>query len=166
MDSLASAREGLVTSLIDKLAARSTAIIRYEQTSARVKSEEQRATSLKSRVDASENIVNVRKLSILNDIYDRDKHTATRRLVRFAMICILFTTIVMYLGIHRYISQFVAVLLCVVWWGTFATILIIAAKSDQMRDKLFWNRFVWRDPVDPNDGIVRNADSENRRNAG
>jgi hypothetical protein len=139
------AHEHLVHTLIQKLTMRDTAMKRYNQTYDLAQMQEKHNDNVEQELSSEKNAVNIRKYNILNDLYDIDKNTAFRRVIRFAIICILFTTIVLYLGIHRYVSAGMATFLCFAWWTTFVFVLIYTGKTYQFRDKLFWNRFIWQD---------------------
>lgn len=89
------------------------------------------------------NIINVDKIHLMTLDYNKHKFKSMRRIMRFAMIATVFTSIILFLGIHQKIHMSLCVTLCLAWWAVLFVIIIGAIRQYRIRDKHDWNKFAW-----------------------
>lgn len=136
----------LVQTVISKLIGRSAAVQNYSKTVELSQDATETNNDLSNSIAHNTNRVNMSKYEILSGMYLTDRYTSAQRLLRFSLICVVFTCIVLYLGIHNYVHVTVAALMCLAWWGVLLSVVFAATRTYLSRDKLFWNKFVWSDP--------------------
>ena len=136
----------LVQTIIAKLIVRNATVQNHTKTHVLADTEEATHERLSNSIAHVSNKVNMSKYEVLNGMYLKDRYIATQRLLRFALVCVVFTSIVIYLGIHNFVPPVVAGLLCMAWWGVLLAVAMVAMRTYLSRDKLFWNKYVWADP--------------------
>jgi membrane-associated HD superfamily phosphohydrolase len=136
----------LIQTIIGKLIVRNAAVQNRDKTHMLASDADTTREKLSDSISRNTNKVNMSKYEILSGMYLTDRYTAIQRLVRFALVCVVFTCIVMYLGIHSYVPVTVAVAMCLAWWTVLLVVAVTAVRTYLSRDKLFWNKFVWADP--------------------
>ncbi len=133
----------MVDTVISKLVARSAALRNLNTAATMQDTEATTARKLEREVEREANAVNVTKYAMLGHLYEVDKYTAMRRLIRIALTCALFSTVVLFLGIGRVIHAWVATLLCICWWTMLLFVVWQQGRKYLVRDKLYWDKYVW-----------------------
>lgn len=135
-----------VKTVVRRMSERQTAIRNLQKAYEYSATIDDRAAKADASIEESAAAVNIRKYDVLANMYDIDKFHAMRRIIRVALICVLFTTVPIYLGLMGHIHPSMTILLCCSWWIVFACIVAYLGKKHNIRDRLFWNRYFWADP--------------------
>lgn len=91
----------------------------------------------------SKNTVNIDRLQIMSLDTRTKRYSSMRKLLRFAIIATLFTTMIVYLGVRRTIHMSMCVLLTISWWIALAVVTFASEQKYVLRDRIQWNKFLW-----------------------
>lgn len=97
----------------------------------------------KQELDESKNAVNVDRLYILSLDTQKNRYSSMRKLVRFAIIATLFTTMITYLGLNKVIHMSMCILLTLSWWIALSIVAFASEQKYALRDKVQWKKFLW-----------------------
>jgi hypothetical protein len=132
----------LIQSLLTALSAQIAATRNRHTTTSALLDNTDTATRLSREVDGRMNQINMKKYAILSHMYETQKSAAIRRVTRFAVVSVLFTTLACALSLQYVISPMMAMMLCLAWWSVFFVLLVWMYRRHLIRDKLMWSQYV------------------------
>ena len=147
MTSITTDNVKLMNDLVTRLEFRDGALRHIESATQVATLRDQQEHELKTNIGSVENLINIRKVQVLQDIYMTNENLAIQKLLSYALFTILMTTVVAYLGIRRAVSPMVALIICGVWWLSLLGVCFFTGKVHTLRDKREWDKFAFDLPA-------------------
>ena len=137
----------LINDLVTRLEFRDGALRHIESATQVATLQDQQEHELKTNIDSVENLINIRKVKVLQDIYVTNENLAIQKLLWYALFTILMTTVVAYMGIRQIVSPTVSLIICCGWWVSLLGVCFFTGKVHTLRDKTEWDKFAFDLPA-------------------